>query len=125
MEFYSNFRKNRAIKSYISKLPTLLVRGYGKSQKYLPDQIVAAVEYHGLNLIHVGFAIAIFSTNDEFKSYVSKARLKWKYKDMKKEVADKHFGGQTSFEIVFPKKSLYSGNADNSLRNYYFRNYNG
>ncbi len=123
MDFFSNFKKNRAIKSYIKKLPPLLSRAYGHSQKYAPEQINEASKYLGLNFEHIGYAYAILSTRDDFNSYVGKAGLKIKFNHLRKEVADKYFGGQTNFKIFFPKTTTFKRNADNSLRNHYFRNH--
>ncbi len=122
MGILSNYRKNRAIKSYISKLPALLSRVYGQSQKFSPEQINEASKYLGLNLYYIKYALAVFSTRYEFNSYVGKAGLKWKYKILRKEVADKFWGGKTNFEIIFTNVNLYKGNADSELRGEYFRN---
>jgi len=106
MKFLSNFRKNRTMKSYIMKLPKLLVKDYGgKSQKYSPKQIRKTAERHGLNLEYIGFGIAMFSSKSEFISYANKFNVKWNYKNMRSEIGDNFFGGDTSFNIVFPKKS--------------------
>lgn len=121
MGFFSNFKKNRAIKSYINKLPTLLLKNYGKSQKYTPEQIRETIENHGLNLIHLGYAMAMFSNRDAFNAYVHKYNLKWKYNHFKKEVADRYFCGRTNFEIRVTKAALYKGNADDDLKGHYFR----
>jgi hypothetical protein len=115
MGFFAEFNKNRAIKSYILKLPNLLIRTYGKSQKYTPEQIIAVAEDYKLNLKQIGFAMAMFSTKHNFDSYVQKSGLKWKYKVMRREVADKYFGGQVGFEIIHTKPSLYKGKADGDL----------
>jgi hypothetical protein len=48
LKFIRRFKKNRAIKSYVNKLPGLLATDYGRSTHYRPSQIKRTIERAGL-----------------------------------------------------------------------------
>jgi len=69
MQFISNFKRNRAIKSYIKKLPSLLAKDYGKSKTYTPKQVKRTIERAGLSATNACYGIAIFSDRGAFDQY--------------------------------------------------------
>jgi len=58
MEFIRRLKKNRAIQSYVKKLPGLLAKDYGRSAHYRPLQIKRTIERAGLDPIYSCYAIA-------------------------------------------------------------------
>ncbi|WP_442957018.1 MULTISPECIES: DUF6559 family protein [unclassified Photobacterium] len=53
MELIRKFKKRRAIKSYIKKLPSMLKRDYRKSKRYTPKQVKSTIE-RGYLSVRVG-----------------------------------------------------------------------
>ena len=49
MKFIRRLKKNRAIKSYVKKLPGLLAKDYGRGARYRPLQIKRTIERAGLD----------------------------------------------------------------------------
>jgi hypothetical protein len=54
MELVENFKRNRAIKSYIRKLPSLLAKDYGRSNTYTPKQVKRTIQRYGLSVADAG-----------------------------------------------------------------------
>lgn len=114
MNFFSNIKKNRAIKSYIRKLPRLLNNDYGREKQYTPKQIRSTAERHGLNLFYISFGIAMFSDKSQFDKYHKEIEGNCCYEDMRSEVGNKYFGGDSSFEV-----SSFVGVPHNSSVSFY------
>lgn len=114
MELVAKFRRNRAIKSYIKKLPSLLAKDYGKTKTYTPKQVKRAIERAGLCVTDACFAIAMFSGREAFDQYHQEIGESCNYDVMRCEIADKHFGGNADFEVsdVASASSSYGGGFD-------------
>lgn len=111
MDLISNFRKKRAIKSYIKKLPRLLAKDYGSSKSYTPMQVKKTIERNRLPVIYSGYALAIFSNQDAYNQFYQDIGETCDYDAMRCEVADKHFSGNSNFEMsdVISTSSSYGG----------------
>lgn len=111
MGLISNFRKKRAIKSYLKKLPTLLAKDYGGSQSYTPQQVKKTIERNKLPVIYSSYAIAIFSNLDGYNQYHQELGEICDYDALRGEIADKHFSGNSNFEIsnLVSASSSYGG----------------
>lgn len=99
MGLIENFKRNRAIKSYIQKLPRLLSKDYGKSKTYTPKQIKSTIDRSGLSPIYACYGIALFSEKGLFDEYHQEIDEVCDYDDMHCEIADKHFQGNYDFGI--------------------------
>ncbi|WP_435106710.1 DUF6559 family protein [Arhodomonas sp. AD133] len=92
------FRKRRAIKSYVRRLPGLLARDYGKRGAYTPTQIERTIERHGLKAAYACYGIAMFSDRLSFDQHHQEAGEHCDYDSMRREIADEHFGGDPGFD---------------------------
>lgn len=96
---FSELRKKRALKSYVSKLPALLRKSYGGVGPYTVGQVIKTVERYGLNQKYLAYACAIFVEKERFvAAYQHEADIA--YEDLKQEVADKFFLGNANFSVV-------------------------
>ena len=100
MELIATFKRNRAIKSYIKKLPSLLAKDYGKANGYNPKQVKRTIERYDLNVIYACYGIAMFCRRDSFDKYHQEIGESRNYDDMRCEIGDKYFGGNADFGIV-------------------------
>lgn len=114
MELVANFQRNRAIKSYIKKLPGLLVRDYGKSKTYTPKQVKRTIERSGLSVTDACYGIAMFSSREAFDQYHQETGESCNYDTMRSEIAEQHFQGNSGFEItdISSVSSDYGGGID-------------
>lgn len=114
MELIRSFKRNRAIKSYIKKLPGLLAKDYGKAKTYTPKQVKKTIERSGLSVSNACFGIAMFSGKTAFDQYHQEIGEPCNYDGMRCEIADKHFNGNSDFEIsdVVSVSSDFGGGYD-------------
>jgi len=114
MELITNFRRNRAIKSFIKQLPGLLAKDYGKSKMYTPKQVKKTIERSGLSVANACYGIAMFSGRDAFEQYHQEMGENFSYVDMRGDIADKHFSGNSDFNVsdVASVSSSYGGGFD-------------
>lgn len=114
MELVANFKRNRAIKSYIKKLPSLLAKDYGKSKTYTPKQVKKTIERSGLSVSDACYGIAMFSSREAFDQYHQETGESCDYDAMRTEIADQHFQGNSGFEIgdIASVSSDYGGGFD-------------
>jgi uncharacterized protein DUF6559 len=97
--FFRSFGTRRAIRSYARQLPRLLVRDYGYSRTYTPQQVRRTVERSGLSVAHSCYAIAMFSDRDGFNHFHREMGEHCRYDAMRLEIADCHFSGKSDFTI--------------------------
>lgn len=97
MELIKNFKKNRAIKSYIKKLPSLLAKDYGASKTYTPMQVRKTIERSGLSVDYSCYAIAMFSNRELFDEYHQETGENCDYDAMRTDIANQHFHGDAEF----------------------------
>ena len=69
VSYLRSFAKRRAIRSYTRQLPGLLVRDYGFSRSYTPQQVRRTVERSGLSVAHSCYALAMFSDREGFDHF--------------------------------------------------------
>lgn len=109
---FKNFRRNRAIKSYIEKLPRLLAKDYGKSGSYTPYQIKKTIKrYKVSSASHVCYGIALFSDKRAFDQYYSEIGESYDYGVMRSVIAGLHFCGNPNFSAsdIASVSSIYGG----------------
>ena len=91
--------KRQALRSYVRRLPFLLLRDYGASSDYSPIQVRKAIERHGLNLAYLDYAIAIFSDPARVAEYRRSLGAHCDYKAMRDEMAAEYFGGNSNVTV--------------------------
>ena len=99
MKIIEYFKKRRAIKAYVRVLPRLLKKRYGKHKKYTEGQVKKTVEVAGLDQQYVDYALAMYIGRREFEAMTKVRGLSWDYDEVRQEVADDHFNGDSGFTI--------------------------
>jgi len=114
MELIANFQRNRSIKSYIKKLPSLLAKDYGNSKTYTPKQVKRTIERSGLSVGDACYGIAMFSSREAFDQYHHEIGESCDYDAMRSEIAEQHFHGNAAFEVsdIASVSSDYGGGFD-------------
>ena len=110
----SVFGKRRAIKSYARKLPALLKKDYGSSDKYTVGQVRRSIERHGLNERHILYAYAMFVDREAFADMNTGIT----YDDLRQDVADSHFEGNLDFSVTDMSASSYGGDDISDFSHY-------
>lgn len=114
MSIIQSFKKRRAIKSYITKLPRLLARDYGASKSYTPKQVRSTIERSGLDGLYSCYGVALFSSRADFDKFHSENGESCNFDAMRAEIAHSHFGGNEEFtfdDIVSSGSEHGSGSA--------------
>ena len=96
-KYLRSFAKRRAIRSYTRQLPRLLVRDYGFSRTYTPQQVRRTVERSGLSVAYSCYAIAMFSDRDGFNHFHHAIGEHCDYAVMRAEIANWQFQGDVHF----------------------------
>lgn len=114
MSFLGEWRKRRAIRFYVRKLPRMLRSDYGFSRTYTPRQVVATIERNGLNRDHAAYAIATFSDPAGFVQFQESDGEHYNYEAMREDVAFNYFNGNTNFTVsdvmhAFPDTAYNAG----------------
>ena len=94
---FLNYRKKRALKLYIKKLPSSLAKSYGKSDVYTPMQVLKAIEKEKLSLRFSVYALAIFSGTELVDEYEEQLNVSQNIQDAHNEVSILLFDGNNSF----------------------------
>lgn len=97
MSIINHYKKNKAIKSYIVKLPKILSKDYGKSEFYTPQQVSKSIERSGLQTIYTYFAVSMFCVRESYDSYYQTPGQAVSYDDSRTEIADSYFNSYTDF----------------------------
>jgi hypothetical protein len=92
-------KKRRAIKAYVKKLPGLLVKDYGRLSHYNPLQVRRTIERAGLDTTYACYAIAMFSTPEDFAQFHMGTGESCDYDVMRGELAREHFSGDAGFTV--------------------------
>jgi hypothetical protein len=66
MGVFEGWRRRRAAKAYGRRMGPALIRTYGASDHYTPEQIRAAAQRQGLDLGYICLAYAIFLSESEY-----------------------------------------------------------
>lgn len=97
---YATFKKDRAINSYIVRLPAILASSYGQSDNYTPEQVIKAIDLSVLAQDYKSYAVVMFCDRDAFESYYQTAGEPWIYYDISAKIANLHFNGYIYFSIA-------------------------
>lgn len=100
MKIFENYKRKRAIKKYIGRLPFLLARDYGRSNTYTPKQVKSTIERSGLNTTFAFYGIVMFSSSEELMAYQNEVDEVYDIDTLRSEIADQHFGGNSSFNVT-------------------------
>jgi hypothetical protein len=93
------FKRRRAIKAYVKKLPGLLVKDYGRLSNYKPLQVRRTIERAGLDTTYACYAVAMFSSREDFAQFHMDSGESCDYDAMRGEVAREHFSGDEGFSV--------------------------
>ena len=107
---FSNYRKNKAIKSYIKNLGGDLARRYGKSKLYTSGQVERTIHEEGYNWKHICYAHALFTSMKQFNQWHYDRGETCDYGEMREEVSGTFFGGNSSYIDSGSLSSDSSGN---------------
>ncbi|CDG52015.1 MULTISPECIES: DUF6559 family protein [Halomonadaceae] len=113
MGLLDNFKKKRAIKSYIEKLPNVLVNDYGRQEYYTQLQVRRSIERAGLNSQYQHYALAMYTNHPEFVVYQSELHENFSYEKLREEVDGVYFSGSTEFNCssVIAASASFGGDA--------------
>ncbi len=97
MKMLKDWRKKRAIKSYMKNLPSLLKSRYGFSDYYTKRQIEQTIAQSTLSMKFVDYAVAMLCDpkTDMYESVQHKSLRK-----NREYLATKYFGGNSGFSAV-------------------------
>lgn len=96
---FATIRKRRAINSFIRKVGPSLERLYGRKRHYSPDEVRLAGRDVGAPIDFLCYAYCIYCTRADFDCHHQQTGEQCVYDSMRAEVADRHFGGDTSFDV--------------------------
>lgn len=114
MNFIKQFNKNRAIRSYVKKLPRLLAKDYGRFAHYSPLQIKRTIERASLNTAYSCYAVAMFSLRKDFIQFHVDAGETCNYEAMRAEIAHSYLSSDTAF-MVDDIANSYSSHSSGSV----------
>lgn len=100
MALLDNFRRKKAIKSYIKVLPQVLVKDYGRFEHYTPQQIRCSVERSGLHSQYVCYALAMYTRRPEFETYQRAIGENNSYEGLRAEVGNTFFEGRAELNFI-------------------------
>ena len=103
--WFKDRKKNKTLKSYVYGLGPLLAKQYGKAKTYSPDQIKDLVEKYKLNEDFLSYAMVMYLDKGRFGDVKKEMEADWNYESLRKEVADKFFGGNMKFTGLDVKNS--------------------
>ena len=90
----ANWKKKRAIKRYVNKLPKLLTERYGSFDYYSAGQISATIEEENLGDKLDGYALAFAMQPAQAVHLLGDEQL---VLDLRREIGDICFGGNPNF----------------------------
>ena len=117
------FKRRKAIKNFVCKLPLELHRRFGDKRFYLLEQVERILENGKYDRAFSAYAIALLCSRNDFDGYFGELKLKCSYDSLRKFVAKKYINGIIDFDasslVRFAKgvgdKSYYESNlADNA-----------
>jgi hypothetical protein len=100
IKYIESSRKRRAIRSYARRLPRLLAKDYGHSERYTPQQVRRTIERSGMNMDFSCYGIAMFSGREDFNQFHQSSGENCDYDIMRGEIAATHFNGNSDFTIA-------------------------
>jgi hypothetical protein len=94
--------KRRAIHRYLTLLPGLLQRDYGRASlgaPYTPAQVQKTIERNGLSRAYLTYAIAVFAEQSGFDAFQAQAGVRESYAAVRSEIAATYFNGNLNFSV--------------------------
>lgn len=91
------YRKRKAIWAYVTRLRPALVRLFGKADYYTPEQVKEAAKEAKLPMQDLCYGLATYCTQGDFDDYHAGSGEECSYWEMRVEVAEHHFHGNTGF----------------------------
>ena len=95
--FLRNYRKRKSIGLYLSRLGPTLARLYGEAKYYKPEQVERAAQEAKLPMSDLCYGLSVYCTPDDFAEYHMAHGEECNYWEMRVEVAEHHFHGNTAF----------------------------
>jgi hypothetical protein len=92
-----NYRKRKSIGLYLSRLGPALTQLYGKSKYYKPEQVKKAAQEAKLPMADLCYGLTIYCTPEDFAEYHTASGEECSYWEMRVEVAEHHFHGNSAF----------------------------
>lgn len=86
-------RKNKTIKSYLTALPRMMAKDYGKSSEYTALQVIKSIDRYKFNAKYKSYAVVLHSIEEEFFSYFKKEFSDSEYQKFRAEISKKYFDG--------------------------------
>jgi hypothetical protein len=87
------------LRIYSNRIPFLIIREFGLQQFYSPYQINEIIEKWSMNRKYAFFGYAILSSEHDYNSATRSAKTKYDYLEIRIQIADHYFNGDTSFTI--------------------------
>jgi hypothetical protein len=87
------------LRIYANRIPFLIIREFGLQQFYSPYQINEIIEKWSLNRSYAFFGYAILSSEQDYNSATRSAKTNHEYLEIRKQIAQHYFKGDTSFTI--------------------------
>jgi hypothetical protein len=75
LEWWKQWRKRAALRSYRTTLRAKLRELYGPARDYSPGRVERAVEESGVNQVHIAYAYAMYCTAERFHEALALSRL--------------------------------------------------
>lgn len=108
---YAQFKKDKAIRSYIIRLPALLALSYGHSDIYTPEQVIKSIELSSLPQDYKSYAVVMFCDREAFERYYQITDEPWIYDDLRAKIARLHFHGYIYFTVADVYRASDEGNS--------------
>ena len=93
---FERWKRNRAVKRFLRKLPALLQKRYGFNDFYTRGQVERTLKEENVSSVYSGYALAIFLSAEEAIDALGNADI---YQSLRKEVAERYFDGDVHFKI--------------------------
>ena len=109
---FSNWKKNKVLKSFVQRLPSDLSQRYGKKDFYTLGQLSRTLEECKYSSLYHGYAQVIFLSQDEAMEVIKEQHI---YNKIRRDLAQKFFGGDMEFNAVPLTKRSVGNPASSSI----------
>jgi|ERR1035437_1310322 hypothetical protein len=92
------FKRRKAIKSFVFKLPIELGRRFGEKRFYSLEEVGRRLEEGKYDKAFSAYAYALLCSRSSFDAYFSQLNVKCTYDGLRKFVAKKYFKGIIDFD---------------------------
>lgn len=104
---FEKWKRKRAIKVFLTKLPSDLAKGYGVQEFYTEGQVEFIVSTNNYPKKYVGYALVSFLSEDDAVKKIGNMDL---VNLLRKEVAEYFFDGNENYTLILAQ-SRKVGNA--------------